>query len=424
VRKYIDKAFVLARSQSAKDTYVLFVGNILGAFTGFVFTLIIARGLSVGDFGVFSAVNNLIIIIASLADIGISAALVSFVASYQANNDTLNARRYLKSSLIVRLLIVSVISLALLAFAPWVSKNLLVSEGLGVVYWSIILSYGLFFLNFFSIALQAYKRFIASVSIDLIIGFGRILAVGAFFIAGLLTLNYSFLSFTIGAVITTIVGFMLLGTAFLKVDTPKEVYVNLLKFSGWVGVNRIISAISGRLDVQMLAIFSGAEITGQYSIAQRLALFITVLISSLSAVMAPRLAAFGDKEKEKKYLLKATLVTLPIIAGVLIWIVIAGPFISLLFGSKYLPAIPIFKMFAASLIPFILAAIPVSAIIYSIKKPIYIGYFSFFQLAVIFLINFLLIPKIGPYGPLVAYFVVNISLALYSWYIVYRYYWR
>jgi len=415
---------VLAQSQSAKDTYVLFVGNTLGAFTGFVFTLIIARGLSVGDFGVFSAVNNLIIIIASLADIGISAALVSFVASYQAKNDNLNAQRYLKSSFITRILIVSVISLALIAFAPLVAKKLLVSDSLAVVYWSIILSYGLFLWNFFSIALQAYKRFIASVSIDLVIGIGRIFAVGAFFIAGALTLNYSFLSFAIGAVVATIAGFILLGTAFLKVDTTKEIYVNLLKFSGWVGVNRIISAISGRLDVQMLAIFSGAEITGQYSIAQRLALFITILISSFSAVMAPRLAAFGDKEKEKKYLLKAILVTLPIIAGVGFWIVIAGPFIKILFGSKYIPAIPLFQMFAASLIPFILAAIPVSAIIYSIKKPIYIGYFSFFQLVVIILINFLLIPKIGPYGPLVAYFVVNTSLALYTWYIVYRYYWR
>jgi len=424
VRNPLGKVVGLAKSDTAKDTYVLFGGNLLGAFTGFVFTLIIARGLSVGDFGVFSAVNNLVSIIASLADIGISAALVSFVANFQAKGDTLNAHRYLKASFITRLAVVALMSLGLLAFAPWVSKRLLISDSYTVVYWTVILSFGLLLWSYFSIALQAYRRFVASVSVDMSIGITRVIAVGALFLLGALTLNNSFTSFMLGTIAATIVGFVLLGTSFLKADTNKEIYSKLLKFSGWVGVNRVISAISGRLDVQMLAVFSGAEVTGQYSIAQRLALFISVLVASFSGVMAPRLASFGNKESEKKYIVKATLATLPIIAGAIVWISIAEPFINLLFGSKYLPAVPIFQMFVGSLIPFIFATTPVAAIIYSIKKPVYIGYYSFFQLAAIFLINFLLIPKIGPYGPLVAYFVANTLLAIYSWYIVYRYYWR
>ena len=415
---------MLAKSQSAKDTYVLFGGNVLGAFTGFVFTLIIARGLSVGDFGVFSAVNNLVAMIVALADIGISAALVTFVANFQAKNDTKNAHRYLKASLISKVVIVAFISLGLLAFAPWVSKRLLISDSYTVVYWTVVLSFGLLLWGYFSTALQAYRRFIASVSVDMIIGITRVVAVGALFLIGALSLNNSFAAFTLGTIAAALVGLILLGTSFLKADTNKQIYSRLLKFSGWVGVNRIFSAISGRLDVQMLAVFAGAEITGQYSIAQRLALFVSVLVSSFSGVMAPRLASFDNKEKEKKYIVKATLATLPIIAGVIVWIFIAGPFVKLLFGSKYLPAVPIFQMFAWSLIPFIFATTPVTAIIYSMRKPIYIGYFSFFQLAAIFTINFFLISKIGPYGPLVAYFVTNTSLALYSWFIVYRYYWR
>ncbi|KKQ96275.1 MAG: hypothetical protein UT23_C0036G0005 [Candidatus Woesebacteria bacterium GW2011_GWA1_39_12] len=173
----------------------------------------------------------------------------------------------------------------------------------------------------------------------------------------------------------------------------------------------------------MLAVFMGAEVVGQYSIAQRLALFVTVLISSFSVVLATRLAAFDDREKEKGYVIKSTLATLLIVIGVIVWIIIARPFISLLFGVKYLPAVPIFQAFAASMVPFILATTPVTAIIYSMKKPIYIGYFSFFQLAAIFLLNLLLIPKIGPYGPLVAFFVVGLVLAIFSWTIVYNYYW-
>ncbi|OGM55430.1 hypothetical protein A3E15_03205 [Candidatus Woesebacteria bacterium RIFCSPHIGHO2_12_FULL_42_9] len=423
MRAYINKAVGLAKSQSARDTYVLFGGNIVSAFLGFLFTLIIARGLSVGDFGVFSAVNNLVTIISSVADIGISAGLVSFVASFTAKGDKENAWRYLKASLVARLVVVSLLSLALLAFAPIVAKRLLASSDINMVYWSVVLSFGLMFWGYFPSALQAYKRFVASISVDISLGIIRVLAVGSFFFAGALTLSTSFISFTLGTIMAVVSGLIFLGVSFLIIDTPGEVYSKLLRFSGWVGVNRIVSAISGRIDLQMLAVFMGAEVVGQYSIAQRLALFVTVLISSFSVVLATRLAAFDDREKEKGYVIKSTLATLLIVIGVIVWIIIARPFISLLFGVKYLPAVPIFQAFAASMVPFILATTPVTAIIYSMKKPIYIGYFSFFQLAAIFLLNLLLIPKIGPYGPLVAFFVVGLVLAIFSWTIVYNYYW-
>jgi len=423
VKRYIEKAVSLATSQSAKDTYVLFAGNITSAFLGFLFTLVIARGLSVGDFGVFSAVNNLVTIISSLADIGISAGLVAFVSNFESRGDTGNSHRFLKASFVTRVVVVSLVSLLVLVLAPWV-KKLVASDDMATIYWSVILSFGLLFWGFFPLALQAYRRFMASVAVDVSLGIVRVLSVSALLITGLLTLKTSFISFALGTLAAVVSGFFFIKMSFLKVDTPKEIYSKLLKFSGWVGVNRVVSAISGRLDVQMLAVMSGATITGQYSIAQRLALFITVLISSFSAVLAPRLSAFDDWKKERVYLIKATLVTLPIIAGVAVWILIAKPFVTLLFGVKYLPAVAIFQAYAGSMIPFILATPAVTAIIYSMKKPVYIGYFSFFQIAAIFLLNLLLIPKIGASGPLVAFFVINTILAVYAWMIVIRYYRR
>jgi O-antigen/teichoic acid export membrane protein len=328
----------------------------------------------------------------------------------------------LKASLVARVIAVSLISLLVLALAPF-TKKLLASDSMSTIYWSVVLSFGLLLWAYFPLALQAYKRFAASVAVDVSLGISRVLIVGGLLFLGALTLDNAFAAYAIGTLVAVIAGLVLLKTSFLKADIPREVYSRLLKFSSWVGVNRIVSAVSGRLDVQMLAAMSGSTITGQYSIAQRLALFVTVLVSSLSAVMAPRLSAFEDKDKERAYILKATLATLPIIAGLIVWIIIAKPFILILFGEKYLPAVAIFQVYAASMIPFILAAPPVTAIIYAIKRPVYVGYFSFFQLAAIFLINILLIPKIGAYGPLVAFLIVHTILAAFSWGIVRRYYW-
>jgi O-antigen/teichoic acid export membrane protein len=197
----------------------------------------------------------------------------------------------------------------------------------------------------------------------------------------------------------------------------------LLKFSGWLGVNKVISAVSGRLDVQMLAAMVGAQVTGFYSIPSRLALFVIVLSSSYTSVLAPRLAAFSNKENEKLYIKKALVALVPIIAVIVVWIIFAKPFILLLFGEKYLPAVGVFQALTASMIPFIITVPSVTAIIYAMEKPVFIGVFSFFQLGAIFLLNLLLIPKYEAFGPTITFGIVHSILAIYSWGIVIRHYW-
>jgi len=197
----------------------------------------------------------------------------------------------------------------------------------------------------------------------------------------------------------------------------------LVRFSSWIGVNRIISSISGRLDIQMLAAIVGATATGFYSIPSRLSSFIVVLSSSFSAVLAPRFASFADKKSEKRYLIKATVALVPIIAGIILWIAIAEPFIVTLFGAKYLPSVGVFQALVASMIPFVIAVPPVAAIIYAMKKTIHIGLFSFFQIAAIFILNYVFIPRYGPFGPTIAFGFVNTALAIYTWVIVVKHYW-
>ena len=423
MRRYIKRARVLATSATAKDTYTLFVGNLISAFFSFLFTLLVARGLSVSDFGVFSAAVNLVTIIASLSDLGISSGLINFIAKASRKGDILKAQRYMKASLVVRLIALSVLVLITIVFAPFVSESFLATGDATVAYWVGGLSLAFLFWALFPSILQAQKRFMQSVVVDLSLAGGRLLLAFGFFVLGGLTLTKAFAAFTLSTFFVIFTGFAFLGTGFLSVRAGKNVYSKLLRFSGWLGVNKVISSVSGRLDVQMLAAMVGATMTGFYSISSRLAMFIVLLTSSFSAVLAPRLASFGNKESEKTYIKKASLAIIPVIFGVILWIIIAEPFITTLFGQKYLPSVPVFRALAASMIPFLLTAPAVPAIIYAMKKPVYIGAFSFFQIAAIFLINFLLIPKIGAYAPTVAFGIVYTILAIYVWAIVIKYYW-
>jgi O-antigen/teichoic acid export membrane protein len=311
----------------------------------------------------------------------------------------------------------------IVALAPFISKNLLATNDPAVSYWAAAISFGIFFPMFIPFVLQAQKRFVASIVVDNSLYLSRLIATLIFLALGSLTLGAALGSFVLGAAVSVFVGFGFIGIKFLFSKPKRDVYSDILRYSGWLGVNRIISSISGRLDIQMLAVLVGATATGLYSIPSRLASFIIVLTASFSSVLATRLAAFGDKEREKVYILKATLATVPIIAGIIFWIIIANPFITILFGDKYLPAVPVFQALTAAMIPFLLTAPSVTAITYAMKKTVYIGAYSFFQLAAIFALNFILIPKYGIYGPTITFGITNTILAIYTWAIVIRHYW-
>src|SRR6185369_1377877 len=162
MRRYVDALRGLVFSATAKDTYVLFVGNVFSAFWGFLFTLIVARALSISDFGVFSAALNLVIILSSLADVGISTGSVKFVAENHAIGEIGKVNEYIKASFIIRLALVLAISTVIFLFAPIISIKLLATSDPKIAVWSAIIPIFLFPDLFFPFILQAEKKFIHS----------------------------------------------------------------------------------------------------------------------------------------------------------------------------------------------------------------------------------------------------------------------
>lgn len=422
MKRYIDLARHFAFSATAKDTYTLFIGNLLSAFLGFVYTLVIARALSIPEFGVFSAAVNLIVILTSVTDLGISTGAVNFVSIHFGSNKT-ESEKYIKASSYLRFFITLAVALVVFIFAAYVSRAFLATNDPMVAVWSGLITLSLALPMIFPQILQAQKRFLDSMIADNLLYLSRLVFLFAFIYVGGITMGNSFLAYFLGGLVGSLAGLYFVKPSFLKSAPDKVIYKSLIKFSGWIAVNRVVSSFSGRLDILMLAIMSGATQTGIYGIPARLAGFIIVLTSSFSQVLAPRMASFQDKEAERKYLVKATLATLPIVAGFILWIIIARPFIILLFGQKYIDSVFVFQILIASMIPFFLTAPSVTAIVYAMKKTVYIGAFSFFQLAAIFVLNLFFIPKYGPVGPTITFGITNTILAIYTWYIVIKHYW-
>lgn len=414
---------VLIFSNTARDTYILFFGNLLSAFLGFIFTLFVARELSVSDFGVFSAAVNLVIILTSLTDLGISTGVINYVAENIAQGKLILSNKYIKASILIKLWVNIVISLIIILISVWVSKFLISTDDNLVAIYTAFISLSLALPMLIPSILQAQKRFVASLVADNTLYLVRLVFSMIFMYFFGLNVHNSLLSYVLGGLVGSTLGIFLLNPQFLFLKTEKKIYSNLLKFSGWIGINRIVSSISGRLDIQMLAILAGSSATGLYSIPSRLAGFIIVLTSSYSSVLATRLAGFANKTEEKKYIVKASFALIPILAFLVLWIIFAKPFMLLLFGDKYLEAVPVFQALTFSMMPFVLTSVSVAAIVYAMKKTFYIGAFSFFQIVAIFILNLLLIPKYGVIGPTITFFITNSILAIYTWAIVIKYYW-
>lgn len=420
MRDLYTKVYLLAKSKTARDTYILFAGNSINAAMGMLFTLLIARALTANEFGVFSAVNNLVYILIPITDLGTTSGLVRFVAELETKGKIGLSLKYIKAAFVFKLLMFVAISALAILFAWPIATKLLVSNDISSTYWVLLISLGMFLPSFIPAVLQAKKQFLKSTLVDVSYAAGRVLFIFPFLLGGL-TLVESFQAFALTGVLSFFVIAIIYGFGFMRGKPTNKTYKNLLQFSGWLGVNKMISTLASRIDVQILAIMSTAVSVGYYSLAVKLAFFVSFLSASFSAVLAPRLASFGNAAAEVQYLKKSALPLIPVSMGIIIWAIFARPFI-VIFGEQYLPAVDVFRVLLISMIPFLFTVPSVTAIIYAMKEPKYIGRFSIFQLLLVVILNVLLIPSIDVFAPAITFGVINTLLAIYTWAIVIRHY--
>lgn len=384
--------------------------------------LVLARAISVEDMGVFSAFTNLVLILSSISDPGITSGLVRYVSEFRTKKQFKKEKRFIAAGLKIQLVIFFTLAFLMFSFASETSRNLLGTDKSVYAHLAVVAIFIQILWAFSSQVLKAQKRFSSSVFVDITASTGRLAGVVFLVIAAVLSLKEAVFYYAIGPIAAVIIGFYLLGGFFIFTKNFKSDFSKLISFSSWLGINKISSVISGRIDIQMLALLAGSVSTGLYSIPSRLIFFVTLLVGSLSSAIAPRLASFSTRKQEISYLRKVTLLSLCVTFGLIAWYTVATPFIVILFGDKYIESVQIFRLLILSTIPFVLTVPPINAIIYSLKKPKYVGYFSIFQLIAVVTLNLVFIPRYGSLGPTYTLIITNTMLAIYSWYIVIKYY--
>ncbi|MDP2860923.1 MAG: oligosaccharide flippase family protein, partial [bacterium] len=117
IKRHFNAAKNLIFSKTAKSAYITTVGGGLNSFLSFVFTVLVARALTPADFGLFSAVLNLLIVLFVFSDLGLSSSILRFLPSAVKRKDETEEGRIIKTSFLITASLGMVLSVIVFLFA-------------------------------------------------------------------------------------------------------------------------------------------------------------------------------------------------------------------------------------------------------------------------------------------------------------------
>lgn len=395
------------QSQTIKDTSISFLGLGFTAIVGFIYTVILARVLGPEQFGIFSAITALIAIVYSLGDLGVASALINFIPKFKEKRQILISTSFWFEFVIglVILLIFGIFSIFHNGIIPGSLSEQILLAGL--------IAFNYLLINYAQAIFTAERKFF-TFSLSQIIDAGiKIALVYILLSAGKLSISSAFLANVISAFLALLITF---GRELANINRQfaRPIFKQIFHFAKWIAVSKIFSVFTTRIDIILLNLMLGSFEAGIFAAASRITLFFSLLISSLGSVVNPRFSGFDTKDKIRKYMHKLILLIGTISFFMLLSALLASPIIKIVFGNKYLPAIPVFQVLTLSMIPFMFTLITTPTLMYSFNQPAFIAKLTAAQVILMIVIDLIFIPMFGAFTPAYALGIGNILVLVIS----------
>ncbi len=95
-------------------------------------------------------------------------------------------------------------------------------------------------------------------------------------------------------------------------------------------------------------------------------------------------------------------------------IIFADPLVRVIFGEKYIAAIPVFRAMTLAMIPFLLSVITSQPLIYSFNQPKFFSRVTILQVVTLIILDLILIPRYQAMGPTIALGISNTLVVILS----------
>lgn len=382
-----------------KTIFTVIFSNFLGAGISFLLNIILARLLSVEDFGRLSLIFTLVIICFSIVEFSFSNANVIFYNKFkkiEKNKIDKNLISYLNNMFIKYIIFTSPIIVIILFFLE-IHYDL---TNLEVLVLSVNYLMFLIFRYILSLhqAIGDWKRYnIFNVLNNLLKSFSILL---------LLLISYYLLDYSLYS--TSLIGYLIF--PFLLIITSiffsKEIIVFRKSIDTYdfniykkiilpLGISNIFIIIASRADILIIEHLLGSEKLGIYAVANTLALAFPLITSALRNVFIRETTNGGVDFLNK--ILYNQIKFLPLVIITYILIFISSHFIlTFAFGEKYIDSVDIFNILVIAYIGGIVFT-PLESYFYSNhQKTIFI--LKFLQMIIVVILCYILIPLFELYG--------------------------
>jgi O-antigen/teichoic acid export membrane protein len=327
--------------QGAAGTFIL---RITSTGLALVTSIILARLLGVGDYGIFTYSLAWVWVLVMLAIMGFDKLLLRYVSTYHARLEWGFiyglVRRSYKIAIIVSIIVM--VSAAGIALIVQKSHDLTVTN-------SFLLS--LLLLPIFTLirlhqsTLQGLHRVVSGQVPEMVIQpilFISFIMVTFFILEKKLSAPWAIFDFIIAAIIILMVLKYLLKKALYQAN---HVITPLYEMKLWIRSTlpllflNSLYVINAWADVIMLGALKGTEFAGIYNIANRGAEFITFVLISVNTVLAPTIARLytrGQLEELQRVVTSTARVVLFCSIPIAVALIFFGKFFLLLYGQEFL----------------------------------------------------------------------------------------
>ncbi len=407
VRRMIDFFKRGAASQTVENTLWLAGSSAFNGMLGGITAALLARTLGVEEYGIYSLIISLIVLLTDVADFGFNSSVIRFGSESIAEGN----RQKLKAvvAIVTRWKLVAGAAVLLVAvvflntIVGYVFRH--VDDRIAAYFRLSLVAVALGILAGIFVPLyQAHKHFRSYA----LIFSGRGLTKLVLILGAVLVLVQSSISLLIWIEIMSIFVYLILlysCATFKELSLgmqDRKVEREMFSFNKWISLYQVIALLGARLDLAFVGGLSDANALGLYGAASKVSGLMTVAASSYMTVLLPDMSASPSSESLRRKRRNAFAVVGMMAAGVGVVMLLADPLIRILFGAAFVEASSVLRLLCVGLL-LTVAAYPINASLFAMNKSAVFPLMSAVSVPAFIAGNLLLVPRFGADGAAMAY---------------------
>ncbi len=391
-----------------RGTAIVLVISLFAGFLGYLVRLVLARGLSVEDFGLFNSVFSFLGLIGFFKSLGFDKALIKFIPEFRHEKKN----NLIKSSIIYVTIILLITNLLVISgvylLSNYLSVNFFHSGQASILLKLLAIA---FFIDSFVYVLRFAFQGFKEMAYFSIVEVARMLLILVIVLIGF-KLGYGRLSTAAFAyIITPIILIIVFTPIFLKKTFPEFTASSLIFDSllfrkiGKYGLFVVETSAAGLVlyytDIMMLTYFSSLKEVGLYAVALPTVKIFMFFPRAIGGILIPLTSELWVKGR--KDLLKAGIESLYkypfiiVVPLVLAMFSFADLIIAVLYGGSYIQAAPAMRILSIGMIFAVIYATNIDFFA-GIGKPQITTKIVYTAAIVNFIANIILIPVLGIEG--------------------------